>query len=912
MGKMGDHEMQLMSDIDMRSNPLLESNSASGKSATPAQPRKNEDPYAKDFGDGFFSQIVHKLYLKYAPEKGVGTKGMIANRFAVCMLAVALLWLSSFQICYAIVAIAVSSPSADYVYDQCEAAYDEIQDQKDQYSDCTDRQLHSCNVTFTAAVDDEVYKIDTASATNRGVVQAQLDLETACNDAYVQALDVTESLQTMGQEVAYVNDTAVCTASELEEVKAMTGDIAEYRNYAYSLNKNFAANSVETASRLSKYAEERVEYDTTYVGEKTEDLTAVPLEVASISAGYQVQLDDSLVALNLSDMVTCVSLQPGCTRSPNAYALYSDAVTSLEVQYTDALSTYDENVLLLDDYIAQVEDLKDATTDLVNYLDSITDFLNTLSGGFNWGLVPSLDEINIYPISLYSLSAPVEVMSASEMYASVEPYVQEYEAEFDAAVADTMQVGENWESDVYDATADLPDTFDDYNPPQENTTKIVEDMEKDADEYLVQSSVALNNFAALDSADKLEYNPNAYNASTVFAGLSNYTSSGYFDYKGLSGDVDVEWIYVSFNGAFALVVLFDYLFRAFHTYHTIARFWSKGACEIPVVDMTIDAREGRTIQLNSSRSTYQVILGIMFHPMVPTVLATLFGVLFITALAVVYGPWFNDYKRSCVEKDGTGTVLTDNLYAIAYNYASEDGNEARFEGLEAYNVNRESVCAQYAERSASDQYELERDLDYSKQSYDEQARRVSIMNDCLDTDSMDTTIETVLPEGTPSMSSLVTTEECYQVEALALSDGTFECDNIPQCGYTCQGPSEEIIALYTFNCGCNIEYYLHSGLIRGLMSLMMYILLNISRVVLIKGICRYNWRDLTVGYFTFTGTCTRLGNIESVEGLESELAETLRKVERYGLVMIFLSIILHVPWITILSLVSPNIEYANK
>ena len=40
-----------------------------------------------------------------------------------------------------------------------------------------------------------------------------------------------------------------------------------------------------------------------------------------------------------------------------------------------------------------------------------------------------------------------------------------------------------------------------------------------------------------------------------------------------------------------------------------------------------------------------------------------------------------------------GTFLTENLYSLAYNYASEDGNTATVEGLNAYNLQTSEVCA---------------------------------------------------------------------------------------------------------------------------------------------------------------------------------------------------------------------------
>lgn len=59
---------------------------------------------------------------------------------------------------------------------------------------------------------------------------------------------------------------------------------------------------------------------------------------------------------------------------------------------------------------------------------------------------------------------------------------------------------------------------------------------------------------------------------------------------------------------------------------------------------------------------------------------------------------------------------------------------------------------------------------------------------------------------------------------------------------TCAGPNEELLRVVTVHAGCMAEWFFHAGLARGAATLLMFVFLNISRVVLVGGIVKLNWR----------------------------------------------------------------------
>lgn len=69
-----------------------------------------------------------------------------------------------------------------------------------------------------------------------------------------------------------------------------------------------------------------------------------------------------------------------------------------------------------------------------------------------------------------------------------------------------------------------------------------------------------------------------------------------------------------------------------------------------------------------------------------------------------------------------------------------------------------------------------------------------------------------------------------------------DCDTIPTCRMTCSGPNEELLRVVTVHAGCMVEWFFHAGIARAAATFLMFLFLNISRVVLVSGVVKLNWR----------------------------------------------------------------------
>eukprot|EP00735_Rhodelphis_limneticus_P003251 TRINITY_DN14706_c0_g1::TRINITY_DN14706_c0_g1_i1::g.21551::m.21551 TRINITY_DN14706_c0_g1::TRINITY_DN14706_c0_g1_i1::g.21551 ORF type:complete len:923 (+),score=242.06,YfhO/PF09586.5/0.00013,rve_3/PF13683.1/0.012 TRINITY_DN14706_c0_g1_i1:56-2770(+) len=900
---MTQHDDIELNNIDMNTNPL-------NQVRLPFRPDHSEfhEPVTQPTG---FQGFIKKYIDKWTPEKGQGIKGMITNRLIVCGLAVALLWITNLQLATSIAMIAIPAPSSSLVYDQCEIAWEQVKIQHDEYEECSNRQLNWCNVTFTFAFDEELDRTTNASAFNKLLVQRAFSNRDACQKAYQDATETTKALQQVGITLIYVDvntTNATCTAAELEEVKQMQGNVSDVRNYAYDLNRDYQRNSTGVISQLADAAEARRDYDIWYTQKKLGDLDGVSTDLGSMGNIYIGKIPTPFSLLDLQKLSSCISLADGCPTT-GMKEIYEEVRDSLTAQYDVALATMDMNMDGFTRFTGSVDKLVSDVKTFNSYINSIADVLSTISGGFNFNLMPN----PIVPtFHLTPLKAAVSVPSTASLYQQVQPFVAEFDANISSVKLQSVQIGTDWAKSVNLTVGDFPTFFDDYNPPDAdiNVTTLVDQHNGASDSYLMNSAVALNNFAALDQEERI-YDPVESNATYYFQRARRFTPAFEWTYEPLSADVDVDWALVKVNSAFVLLVVFDYVYRAYKSYRTFVLYWGKSAVHIPAVDMTLDA-QGQEVLNPHFTGTRGRIFFLLAHPWIPYFIIMLFFSLFVYAISAVYTPLFQEYIDGCV-KSNNGTMLTENLYSIAYNYASEDGNTETNEGINEYNTQREHACGTYEERTQKEQADNSRDLTATLSAYGDTSHRVQVMHDCFNLTAMDGVMasDPIRWGAKPMLGTSTSTEACYQDPHPVLADGEFNCEAIPECNMTCPGPNKEVIRAYTYNCGCYVEYFVHSGFFKFSLSIFIYASLNLSRVLLISGICRRNWRNLSMGYFSYVGTCTRLGNTESLKGLEEKLELALHEYERQGNFLLLASALIHVPWIVVLSLVSLSVQYTQ-
>ena len=99
-----------------------------------------------------------------------------------------------------------------------------------------------------------------------------------------------------------------------------------------------------------------------------------------------------------------------------------------------------------------------------------------------------------------------------------------------------------------------------------------------------------------------------------------------------------------------------------------------------------------------------------------------------------------------------------------------------------------------------------------------------------------------------------------------LENPSFRCEALPTCEVTCGGPDAALISAMSQSCSCVIEWYAHSHVLRGLFVLIIYIVLNISRICITKAVLRVFWRALHVPIFEVFLNCDEHGTMLDQSG----------------------------------------------
>ena len=94
-----------------------------------------------------------------------------------------------------------------------------------------------------------------------------------------------------------------------------------------------------------------------------------------------------------------------------------------------------------------------------------------------------------------------------------------------------------------------------------------------------------------------------------------------------------------------------------------------------------------------------------------------------------------------------------------------------------------------------------------------------------------------------------------------IKDAVFDCEVLPSCSVTCSGPSKEKLNTATEQCGCTLEWYLHSKWMGTALAFLLYLLMNIARVFFFSGLTRLLWKRIYPDRFTVLVTCDSEGAV---------------------------------------------------
>jgi hypothetical protein len=299
------------------------------------------------------------------------------------------------------------------------------------------------------------------------------------------------------------------------------------------------------------------------------------------------------------------------------------------------------------------------------------------------------------------------------------------------------------------------------------------------------------------------------------------------------------------------------------------------------------------------------------------VLAILLGALGV--LISVYIPQYRDFQNGCVKSEN-GTMITHNAYAFAYNFAALEFNREGPNLLSEHDQIRYGYCAKNGQESQILQQESETSVGNSRAEYDKVSKDMALFDLCINYSSPAFPTEVQLtpylvpdenhtrhyPFDAPGRVEWDGRLDCEvpgKYGSQGLSDAIFNCTLLPTCNLTCSGPDRVAIQAATFDSGCQSEYMVHAGLFRFALALLVYVCMNISRVLVMTALIRLCWRALSERGFEYIGSCNRLGQMtpESQEKLKTKTDQVIRRFEGVSFLMLFIAVLIHIPYIVVLT-----------
>ena len=319
----------------------------------------------------------------------VGNRPHFRNRMLLCIVAIAANWGTTLGIAKGFAARVIDVPSLDFVTSTCKAAYGVVKDERASHSKCVETQLSQCNTKLDRTTKKEDVRVEKLTKHNEDVVRRIEEVATNCSKSYTTLRFALEDWTANGGEIPLRTNAASSSSADLvcspkdeglfNQTMLGTQNTLALQTEALQMATAYSDESALTVSRLAstvteldnerssltKYIEERSEYDVDYLDRKTQGTQdGLYGIIQSLDPGKipPVDLDDIFRDMGISakDVMACASLdldarmKDGSKCQPNLAKMVDDFVvdakwkvaflTQTLYDYRDRMVEYKQNV----------------------------------------------------------------------------------------------------------------------------------------------------------------------------------------------------------------------------------------------------------------------------------------------------------------------------------------------------------------------------------------------------------------------------------------------------------------------------------------------------------------------------------------------------------------------------------------
>ena len=797
------------------------------------------------------------------------------ERMCVLFIGIAMLWLTSLALCQAIVNAFIRGPNPTQVMDEGDKSMQWAEDQRLAYLACAERLLQQWNNTMARTFQTEVAATRAAQAYNAAVIQEDYAYRNSCSVSvqrgsntlrYLQTNNnVTDPIATFPTPISYTDPRCNLVT---QMAAGSTGAIQ-----ALGTSEAYSQDASSQTGQLSTQINARASYDSQYAAQKNAQLqqmganTLAPLVNGSISAFQQV--NDTMNAFLACQSPTGVYGGQTCPGA-STLAQIQEGINKAQRQYVAVVASVTAWRASAEAKMNQLNSILSNFNKVLPSGVSIRDLLDQFVLPVNG--FPTLDGMGLSAALGFSVPnmPPLGNFGPPPLSTVFDAYVQQSVA-YAQKIRDEQLAALQKRQDALAASLGLSGlaALPAFNAPVPNTALVQQKIDNATKPFLGRMSTALkkagqqgNAAAAEFQAAALDASQSALNASdTLLQGLARRTYS-FYAYDGFSvRDLERAW-----DNLINTALGFDYAFRVLHTLMMVRKYWKVSAITLPPGDARHDSVQGSATSVDQS-NTLQKVAAIMTHPYFIALVLLAMASVCVSLFISIYLPFYQEYVNNCVfgSYTGNGTMITRNAYVVSYNYAAGDGDKRTTEGINQLNTQRTLDCQNELISSQKQQRANENEEQFISSKYRNMQYQAFSLYMCLD----GTSIQSTYPSATWQANSLPPTTKWSDVVPSApcnvtlkkLRDATFNCSNVFASNNLCLGPDAPSILLSTWTAGCMAEWRIHTLILSSLMVIIMFVAINISRIYILRGIVRVNWRRLSDGRFSYVASCNKHGDM---------------------------------------------------
>lgn len=845
------------------------------------------------------------------------------ERALMACFAVSLLWLTSLAVAQSIVYNQIVGPSMQSVVLGVETANNMTELQRAAYVVCANQTVLDCNTTFMEEFRLETERNELILSENRVRLNEYNETKALCSDNFANVILLLDYLTTVESEPIdpdYGNLSRPECSTVAQTIKDQMAAIR-----AHSVAEAFHAETDEAMSSLFAQYRARAAYDREYAQNSTGSLG---LTEGSLN---QLVADPRQFFQNMSSpkdmMYACVNengTHGAATCQGNSMLrTLSNGKAQIVQAYT---STTDAAGQYFDEVKSVFEPLNNFYTKFSKVLKDVGGLRDQLNGAASDNNGGSLDAMG-YSDNPPSLNGLPQFISGSELATVLAGGFDQIAARAmgnqQAADAETAEQMNEDEANTKEGQSGWQATFfADYNPPPYDAEDAEVKWKSTASEFLPSVTASLQAVSTRsDSPQQGESYESTLDASgsgevaKELLQVPPVTPLSFYSYDNIDPNVMLgDWNYMT-----GLALYMDYTYRILHSIAIIRSYWRISSVLVPPADVRVGSvprGQSNRVRLNPD----QLLAKIITHPITLLSVVIIFLGIICSLFLALYLPVFDEYVKWCVRADpnltgqgytGNGTMITSNAYVVATEYANGPGDALWGSGVDQINIQRELMCTKNENWVYQQQRVDAQEYNFYNTKYAQLLAQVQTFNSCVNFQAVDTFLTPagvlLATNGTVGGWASLNDPTCRATFPV-LESTAFTCSNISSCSGSCSGATMEEFKPTIYSSGCNLERYAHSGVLGWGLSALTFILMNLSRCVVLRGLRRVFMRHFAQPDYSYLGTTSELGEIEYPDAVVKdgqpfkeflmwELHQTIKNFERVGYFIVVFGLCLNIPWV---------------